>query len=610
MAFMRNPRNNRWLVTIICVFSWTSRLFLKQIQKRESKNLFENQRFEDVKSKETREYDGSILSIKLEDEIKINNQKSKKTWGLSHKVSNLVILYYKYSLALLALEFLKYSIICLLDYDLLHEYRWLDCYLLGRLLIDARIASEIRYLSLFFLTYNLVWKSFVLRYEPVIDFEVIEFLLHEPNELLMHEMDSGRVEQAIKTELTVPSTGDEGGSKDQQHDWRRRRGTSTFELRPSLKHGKISMSRRRPTFYSSAELEDNPVLFLNYNISRNLNRKLLKPNRTFGCWNFLSQSTVIFIVCFYGSFTLVLLFLTYFLTSPVMATKKGFEITYLNCVDWISNQTEQVAAEYSHIYKPCNRNDNTCFRGFRGPTPVRLPWSDLVEMNNYHRFRLMMELFDNLFIWIETCSIVYATCIGILNFLDIHSYSNGIESQLTRIKKELTYRSMSGRGDFLMGKNITFTHQIRPNRFKLEMLDAQALVIDYMSYVNRINCFASLYIMLNIGSWFIFSTGACNYLFVPDKTSKETNLEWHVAQVLFTTYLYAVMVSYGMIKVSSERIYKSITSIMALDVSSRSNRSRWAKILRYFRPKPMHCIIVMGNTEISLMLTIKVSFYF
>lgn len=487
---------------------------------------------------------GSNQSELIEDSIKNSSRLPN--------VENFIKIFNTFAFVWELLIALKYGIICLLDLEILSEYRYLTCFIIGRVVLNGRVLGLTNYIVLLLAVFHLVWRSMMLIYQPRLKLYCIEFMLYNYQDVLIRE---------VKT----------------------RAKTRTIRLK------KYSQDSLADNYIDSGQSNIHNFIFEYKNQFSNYydnnSAFLLRPNRTTQAWLYLARLTII-----YFTTTLIILILAFpyllMMQIPVLLTKQGFELSYSTCVNWILRQ--QDTSNYSYIYVQTPANIST------GPIAF-LPLVNIVDCNLYHIFRLVWEVIENLICYVDTMnSFVFHTFVSVIIAIDIRYYALAINKEMEILVRRISYESNS------------ISHELQTfNSLDSDINDLQSMLLDYFSMVNSYNTFASFYILFCSIMWLTYSAVVCSWLFIAGNLTETYRLEWYIIQLIMYIYTVIIWGSYASIKLPCRRTYSLIATLMARDSNCEQRKQRWLLLAKHYYPKSLYCFTLFGATEMSWLSLLK-----
>jgi len=339
---------------------------------------------------------------------------SSETFLISPKLANFYRLYSTTVNTLYVLMVLKCFTVLLLDIDALRELRYVDCLLLGRVSFHGGFIEALRFLvpsSLVIIIASRLYLQVTRIHHPIFNF-IIKHSSYLDDQY-QHLIGAQELHETLLTDKLSNKS-------------------SNYELK--LKNNQLIRVPYRQAFVSS-----NGLLYRHMIKGEQLDRimfilpeDLMKENKTSERQKLailrLSRSldvwcvTLFWSVVFLVAMTVVTLTLGCFyvyVTRPTVVTRKGFELTYSNCVKWIieRNRDKKFSSskvdgpnglsqndyglDYASIYQPSerqlapeNRNENEWID--RTLVTEILPMEN-VTSSWYHEVRILMDSFDTLF---------------------------------------------------------------------------------------------------------------------------------------------------------------------------------------------------------------------
>lgn len=554
-------------------------------------------------------------------------------------------------------------ILCLLDLDSLESYRYLDCFMVGRVTLDGRYSRAAKYAAVVFCIFQFTWLVIMVYARPKFDLVCLEFLIHERDDISKCEA-SMTSEQKLTTEqrrnfvrwhdvgLLIAMVFEIFEPKDRpikMHTF----GEFGFHLPPSgpmkeLKRHKRSSKTRR--------------IFPN--------RHMLRPTRTLSSWQRLVNLT-----CRYATFW----FLALLLAAPLMVkvllpmfiTQKGFELNYANCVDYLSRRSNL----YERSFKFLNLDGAIFERRADGSSPSRdtprvsiLPLVNIRPVNSFELLRLSLDVTSSLLFWTLTlAAFVFDTYIVVLIAADTLIYSKVVRARIKSLLAELdggVAKSMSAprlgaheiadstgkphlgsppvettgspegprqrrQGLELVAAWCGQEHEAGPQQqqqhrqgaaeasglqrrarqaqVSAEILVTQTMLVDFFRMIERHNTYVSFYLMACIMLWLAFSF--INVLCLMDLNLRGLlgRREVYAMETFSSLYFVIICALFATTRQLIHGTYTRLAAIMALDNTSEGTKERWCAIMRYFYPVPLYCFSMFRSSEISWLFCIKVS---
>lgn len=135
---------------------------------------------------------------------------------------------------------------------------------------------------------------------------------------------------------------------------------------------------------------------------------------------------------------------------------------------------------------------------------------------------------------------------------------------------------------------------------RAEILDIQAMVIDFFSLVNSYNSYAAFYTLYSVVIWLAYSAICSSWLYVPGNVTDTNKLEWYALQMMATLFMCHVIGSLSSIRLASRDLYRLIATLAALDLTANAHKNdRWLVLMRHYSPLPLYCFTTFRLSEIS-----------
>lgn len=572
------------------------------------------------------------------------------TWEkFSQKYNQVLITYYViFLLEAFAIRLLSIPIMAQSPLGLL------DCFLMPRVHTFGRAHKLgppiIHILSGMFLIY----RSFLRRSWRQLKFQVLEFLLHDYDQVLANE---------LKDQV------------DQEH----RRRSLAFE---AYQEKKRQFSPTKKSYltkidnngvnnkHESLQFIQNTFKFTHlHGVSHAGEQQqrqevewILRPNRTSKSWQQLANFTlVLFGISIYSIFSSILFV---FATSVVPSiTIMGFEITYPVCARWIQHEQGQQYLELAGRYLPGGQwnlnliNDSSllispAFDKYRAPivqpisysyilmtlnrtlacdipieqAPILMTPSDssLVPLNNwYGLIRATLDIIVSLIFLVDFSLYFSSSCyLLFISSYDVILNAREISSRLDKFNKELFkchYECSSVTTSLapppLYDRTlVSHEHELRPRpaesqryaHLARETMAAQSMLMDHFKLVLDYNQFTSYFLFLMLVSLFLLLTSLATAVF----TLRNAAIEFEFLIILFSSLMFVLYLLAGATSVqqANARIHSQLSTAMALDETSAETKMRWISLMKYYSPTPLYCFNLFNKIEISHLFCLKVSF--
>lgn len=500
--------------------------------------------------------------------------------------------YYRFGMYYYGLLFVKYLLICSLELDEMQNFRFLGCYLLGRLLMNGRVTGFTNYFALFESFYLFLWRLLMLAMKRKHSLYCFEFLLFD-------------YRKVVAREAKLTST---------KH-------SQVWDLDSETK----SKSKAAKTSYLSILQCKNSVAIEGAKLasdrqgsvgSRQTGRLApMRLNRTSQQWRLLSQTLVYYWLCsllFMFTFNLVL----NSTIIPVLVTKRGFELSYHECFAWISglkdNNDTSRQQYYSYIYSFEGQSNATT------EASIILPMQDFTPLNVYHLARISVDYLENLFIYSDIGFLfVSSSAIAILVSEDVRHNCLQLAHKLDHLNDELrgllqfqvsceSYGSSETckskpNNNLLLGRQ--YLHAKHQDELNARIQQTQSMLIDNFKLVGSYTKFASVLTLYNIASWLTYSAMVSKWLFVPG--TELPKLEWYLVHLYRTVYVVLDLGSFARARNACRRLYPLIATSTSLDVDHANRKLRWLTILNFYSPRPMFCFRVLDSADLSWLFLLQ-----
>lgn len=480
--------------------------------------------------------------------------------------------YYKFSLWYYIFAIVRTVTVFLLHLDYLSEYRLLICYLMGRVVVNGRLAEPMRYFVVWGSCYMIIWRVVMIYLRPSLKLYCFEFLMYDIHELIMKEAKLNTNKQPLSSSSSSPTRNTDHyllGSRASLTCNGQNHQSSILQCRDLL-----AIQRAEQTGSIRPGMLGCPM----------------RLNRTAKQWKLLSQAlTSYWFLTFLGLVAACPLFVA--MGLPVVVTKKGFELIYNGCTSWIAEYSRLYndTQTYAHIY---SIKDEDYLAQIQADW--FLPMADFTPMNAYHVTRIIMDTIDNVLVYFDTVGLfVSNTCIAILLSCDICYYSDELCPHLESLNAELRARSERHHSK----SNRTFS------QLDVRIQTIQSMLMDFFDMVCCYTKFASLLTIYSTTGWLSYSALVAKWIFTP--RDEKPKLEWYVLHVYTTIYMALVVGYFSRVRMACRRLYPLICSSATLDTTDSDRKRRWRLILKHYWPRPLYCFTVMGSIELSWLFLLK-----
>lgn len=457
---------------------------------------------------------------------------------------------------------IKYLVLILLDFEQLSQYRYLDCFLLGRFYFLGRTDKANKYLAVLGFSGVFFCRFACARMFRKPRYYVLEFLFRDYEEVLCME------------------------KKHKHHT-----GESISFIRRSGPTNSNSLLVQKRNHRRNHL--DGAVYFIKD--SNILGRRgcYLRPSRTTQCWLKLAKFVLVVFFVYMG---LMYFFigLSVFCNIPTAITRLGFRLTHSNCVHWIGRQPNGI--DFKFIYDIGGNSSIQEVVATHNRPPFVLPYENLNDFNWFHRWRLAFDVFDNLLISCDTffalmvhSSIVYAM------LYDLYLNKTCIETKLTSLVGQL-----SERPDVYEEMEASMT-----SRCLAEINEVQAILLDYFRILSRYNHYISFHCGFLVSNWLLYTAIICVWLSLANK-QQSMKQELLVGEIIVAGLTYVSLLAVSMVESQNRNLNSLIATTMALD-PNHATKMRWISIQNFYYPRPLHCFTLMGTIEVSFLFCLKVS---
>lgn len=498
---------------------------------------------------------------------------------------------------------LKDVLIMLLNYlPASSPYRLIDCYLLGRLTLTGSFTQIAQKFGIMITGSQFIWTLFIHIFKPSIKFDCIDFLLHTCDQV-----------QAIELKIKLDRVRD---NYEPSHNFEYLRPnlvnllTSQANLDSLHKHDlyqKSSLtwsSSHKQELYSSPDHEDNIkfelfqypdhlVTAMPANELRSLN--VVRKNRTTSAWKGLVDYTQNY---FLISILLVVfssMGVTYLMAS-VLFTQQGFELNYHICTDYIRSLDKVEQSNYRYLYEPQQS-------GRKKPLGVALEMTDFLAPTPYNVIRVLADIVQTSITFsISAATFAFDTYVSVLIVKDVLILVETLQVEMDTLVKHLKLRTCKSHRNAVGGLRAKHIHLksvpwtlVETNQSEMDLAkqiySLQAQLADLFMVIGRYNIYNAVFTSIVLVVWLFYSFLAVDYLLA---TSGIIYYEVIFGQLVATFYFICVVGQFATVAHKVRKLYRSITTAMALDEDTAESKQRWATILTYFHPKPLYCFTLFG----------------
>lgn len=619
----------QYIVLTALLFSYTYEIFLDSVERRKSKTM-----------KKASMISGTIW--RRDGRGSFSRDPASNFQRQLLQMGPIVKYYNRFTFVIYLWTLIQHSLLYFLNMNSMKELRYLDCYLVGRVSLDARHASVSKYVAILFSTFQFSWMLIMTCGRPKFDLYCLEFLLRN------HFDEDGSESAASKKDDDYNSTN---------------YFNSILFIKTSLNH------LRRDNL---DHLPDDIAL--------------IKPNRTHVAWKWLVDFTLYYLLLL--SLACIVVVPTLFiLLVPMLFTKRGFELNYAVCINYILSLPSSERAELSYI---SNVSSEEWVRADANKLSSFLPFEEFREVNSWYELtRWTADFAMNSLFWVIACfAFVFDYYLVLMILIDMLPYAQIVRQRLDKLlarmrficEYDLTQERTSEPGTLgpavkptSTGPRMSLSYcsnlQLEPRCLDCDRTAAEEtrsivnltraidvrtyraptleqdiqltllLMIDFFTTIGDYNAYISCYTLYGISFWMVFSLTSISYLYGLSQSGLVAPIEIVIIQSFATTYYLIFTGLASQTHKLAFKFYPIITSIIAMDQmreklhdsdsnrpitlgwkhqrSSRSasvegsNRATsklvWTLIMGYFQPVPMYCFSLFKRNEMSWFFTFKVS---
>lgn len=524
-----------------------------------------------------------ILTFMYETYIKFAYDPSDRDNGCLRrsKLRSLSNWWFRITVTIYSLMLTKYLFLWLLNLDCFAEYRFIDCYILGRLAFSSQSYNATRVLIVISLVFNLTFRFIIVNWTVnSVNYELFRFLELDSEEVVWNEVQLKRYHKAFgraMTDFVIEST-----RKFNKAAQRFSLQTVCFNSTPEPQYGKIRFHFENPFQIQPGSLDSC----------------LLRLNRTPDARQKLKRAMTIYYPIAVLFFMVNSALFAYFFILGTTLTSMGFSVNYHNCVSYIASLGPEGSLYYSHIY----RGDGSQLLDRAIPS---MPVSSV-----YHIIRSSVDLLENAFIWCECfLAVTLHTTFMFVQLVDLLVYSEILKERVKSTIEFMRYESMStvehveavaNRLHPLVqsAKDLESVADLSPATTQAHVLDYLRLVASYRDYA-RFQTFAILLV------WITMTAGISFWLAV--NKFDDLHGEWRWSQAGLALYAVSAMGFLSYFESNSRKLYNLMSSATAVDADLMETKERWCHLTMFFYPKPMYCIAIFDVSKYSWLSCMQVS---
>lgn len=525
-------------------------------------------------------------------------------------------IYHTFSLTFLIIIAIKYIVAIVLENKALSKYRYIDCYLIGRASFTGSMIPLTKYWFLWVIALQLIWEVLMIFGKMKLKLDVLEFLLSDLVNVLawdsLNDPNENRTSVSNKNRKSVQADLISCDTNELVRRKSRNPSTTIYDsYYTGQRYSKISGSNQEePKLYTSISHFKAPYLHHGSDVY------LLRPNRTAQVW--ITYQKYSFYYFMYIAVNTVI----WLSSSGVMglrgsATRRGFELSYNLCIDWIinkqSNKDESMVnqSDYSHIYTPHQEYS------LDDPVESLIPLENLLTDSLYHKIRVGLSVFETVFIFFTSCAQFFAQfyiCLAIN--VDTTSYIRCCKAKLALFTQS-SYWNMENSNEML---SVNLSQAMKPvedfanpvsnesHNQMSQIMELQASTYDLFNQIIRSNSYAAIFLPHLLLAWIYSGAISCFLQLAPGFNEKrgmmyESALMW----AYFSVFVLIVLVNFAKVESYSRGLYRNLASAMAYDNSIFTTKTNWIILLGQYYPVPYYCYKVMGSTTVSYVFIIQVS---
>lgn len=481
---------------------------------------------------------------------------------------------------------IKYLLLSLLYLDWFADYRYYDCYVLGRFAFASRSYIVTIIIVVANIAFTLGYRTItILRTAPNFDYELFRFLLMDPDEVVWNEIQLQR--NFIDHDRRMTSC-EIGGRR-----------TSEFNERYSF--GALNSKYSRPGYGKLKYHFEN--LFEKIHQEGQTAATLLRLSRTSYVWHKLSR---IILGHFVGGISMAIAACSVYTYSFVLErvlTTHGFIVNYPNCISYINSLGPDESEAYSYIYQ-----SNSSMLASRSIPSVPM-------VNFYHIVRLILDSMENLFVWVDLLSSgTLQTALMIIQSLDLLAHEQELEKALVESIHHMRGRLSTPMRNSVHLDRIGVLSQSDGTVNRLEPLPTepkdicasttQAHILDYFRMVERYQGYVVFQTIATWILWIAVTLGISFWLAANKYSDLHAIFRW--SQVGLAIMAVSCMSTSAILESKSRRLYHLITVAMAIDRDVLDTKIRWCRFTNFFYPLPKYCF-ASHQSAFSWLLCMKVS---
>lgn len=485
----------------------------------------------------------------------------------------------------------KYLLLACLHLERFEEYRYLDCYILGRFSFSSKTYLATTVLTMIAIVYTLSYRFYTYNQaSKLFNFELFRFLTLDHEEVLWNEIQLKKNRLGDNRRRTTNADGRvKKSSKKYLERYSVIEGEEAIELKElGNKYGRIKIFFENP--FKIRTNKYNPML--------------LRLNRTADAWCNLKYSTTIYYPI--GLTLLLMMGFSYvymFIVKTVLTTS-GYYVNYSLCVSYIKSLGPSSARNYSYII---DVNDLSL-------PNQSIPSLPVVSM--YHIVRLLMDITDNLFIWVDSImAATLHTSLMLMQVIDLGVYVYELERRLKRTLHIMRYGDTDKVYKSMKLEAVKIRSALEPLKTSNDVSLAdhdeycvpttQAYVLDYLRLVKSYGLYSIYQTSAIAAVWLFMTAGISFWLGANRNLDLQGEFRWGQFGLAFFAVFCLSLSAY--LESRTRKLYHLICIAMAIDTDVLVTKERWCNLTRFFYPKPMYCFAYFERSKISWLFCMKVS---
>jgi hypothetical protein len=521
----------------------------------------------------------------------------------------------------------KYTLILLLRLDLLADYQFVDCFILGRFRFIGRICKISEPILMQFVFVYIIYRHVVGVTAPKqFKLGAHEFLLDDYGDVLKKTTTKCRQKRACSLL------------------------NNNYNNRPGVANTCSCHTRLMDTNYYLK----CPFRVLEDQKWRPGCTWILRPNRTAESWLQLSRFTMLLFWFAVGSVCTWVL-LMYSSISGLVVTMMGVELAYgPACLDWIRrrqlaawarNESASTAAVtamgvgdrlldwLSSATTTTTSGNKLAYEIAIDQLPAILPWKNFIQFNWYGTLRLVADVLENNYWYMEF--ILYANalfCLAAISSLDCVINARELRRRLERLIAEIKCKlnnkyhddhddqqwppaldeaGGSGSKPYETAKNCAralrlpfYSALVDLAQTDDQIIQLQATLVDHFALMRDYNAYLSFLIGCLSTIWCTWASVLCFAMLYIN--SRKLEIEFIISNACSIIIMLMFIGLMSSARSCTRQLYPLIASAMALE-RDKLTKKRWISIIKQYYPKAQYSFSILNTFEISWLFVLKVS---